>query len=88
MAQTKKIMEIAREMTADPFLMQELIDAGKPGRKSRLRQLGADKLERTEVRKVLEKLMTERTAAGGASPERPVEWVAAVATLVAGALAA
>ena len=83
----KKLIDIVRDLTDDPFLVQELIDAGKPARRAKLKRLGVGELDRAEVRLVVKSLMTEKHPPRP-SAERPVEWVGAIATLVAGALAA
>src|SRR6185369_7091080 len=86
-APQKEIVDLVRYLADDPFLVQELIDAGKAGRSSRLRRFRSVSADRSEIRQVVHSLMIDKHPPRP-SAERPVEWVAAVATLVAGALAA
>lgn len=85
-AKQKKIESTVRRISADPALLDELLSASKGQRKQKLEDLGLGDVNRRDVSEHFKKLMI---ADPGAEPsaDRPVEWVGALATLAAGALA-
>jgi hypothetical protein len=87
------IRQVVKTIRQDPQLLDQLLAAGDDdGRKKILEgrgviPKGAHGPKREEVEREIVRLATPRGPAG-AEVERPVEWVAAIGTAAAGALAA
>lgn len=91
MAQPDEIKNLIKKVGQDPTILDSLLNAGTPGhRKQLLRGHAGQEFSRQEVAEKVRDLLAKSTAGGGGVPSaaRPVEWIGAIATVVAGALAA
>ena len=89
MAQPDEIKHFIKRVGQDPAILDSLLNAGGPGpRRQVLRGHAGQDFSRQEVAEKVRELLSKSTAGGVPSAARPVEWIGAIATVVAGALAA
>jgi hypothetical protein len=81
----QKLKDAVNRISANPAMLDDLISLPPGQRKRKLQDLGID-YKRDDVRKQMLELM--QGSGGPVGPDRMVDWVAAGATLAAGALAA
>jgi hypothetical protein len=77
-----------RKLADDPAKLQSLLDMSKQERRAELQKLGIPSLNRKEASDAIQELLGASGGGAQASAARAVEWVGAIATLAAGALAA
>jgi hypothetical protein len=82
----EKIKQAVRQIQANPAMLDELIGLPPGQRKQRLTQMGLGDVKRQDVQQQVQQLLSDQQAPPSAA--RAVEWVGALATLAAGALAA